>query len=198
MMMARALFAFVLYLDRRLSLHQKILFMLSALLEGLIAIEKEVGLFRKAGETLSVLWCVPFHPFIPLRLSLNARDARAMSDNPFPFPYFFLPQGSIRQIHHRLRHNRAHPPLRNIQRSSSSSSFRIFLLRAPLQVLQYLQPSFPPAPAPPLQHVPLNPARLPPLFRARTRTQTRHRSRSKFSRPNYVLVVPRPNVYFGQ
>jgi hypothetical protein len=29
---------------------------LSAILNGLIEFEKEVGLFRNAGETLSVLW----------------------------------------------------------------------------------------------------------------------------------------------
>lgn len=44
------------YLDARFHLHQRFVLLLGAILESFMQIEKEVGLFRNVGETLSVLW----------------------------------------------------------------------------------------------------------------------------------------------
>ncbi|GAA5875142.1 hypothetical protein JCM3774_001652 [Rhodotorula dairenensis] len=52
----RAMFAFVLLLDARFSLHQRAAIILSRFLEGLVEIEKEVGVMRGAGEALSIGW----------------------------------------------------------------------------------------------------------------------------------------------
>jgi len=46
----------MIYLDRRFELHQRLAAMVIAILEGLVEIEREVGLLRKGGEGLSVLW----------------------------------------------------------------------------------------------------------------------------------------------
>lgn len=53
----RAMFAFALLLDARFSLHQRAAIILSRFLEGLVEIEKEVGVMRGAGEALSIGWC---------------------------------------------------------------------------------------------------------------------------------------------
>ncbi|TKA58539.1 hypothetical protein B0A53_00280 [Rhodotorula sp. CCFEE 5036] len=52
----RAMFAFALLLDARFSLHQRAAVILSRFLEGLVEIEKEVGVMRGAGEALSIGW----------------------------------------------------------------------------------------------------------------------------------------------
>ncbi|GAA5993409.1 hypothetical protein JCM10908_002654 [Rhodotorula pacifica] len=52
----RAAFAFLLLLDARFSLHQRAAIILSRFLEGLVEIEKEVGVMRGAGEALSIGW----------------------------------------------------------------------------------------------------------------------------------------------
>lgn len=54
----QALFACVLYLDRRFDLHQRLAVMLGAFLEGLVEIEREVGVMRNVGEALSIGWYV--------------------------------------------------------------------------------------------------------------------------------------------
>lgn len=46
----------MIYLDRRFELHQRLAAMMVILLEGLVEIEREIGLLRKGGEGLSVLW----------------------------------------------------------------------------------------------------------------------------------------------
>lgn len=67
----RAMFAFALLLDARFSLHQRAAIILSRFLEGLVEIEKEVGVMRGAGEALSIGWCAPANP-----LSLVPPDLR--------------------------------------------------------------------------------------------------------------------------
>ncbi|BGP48786.1 hypothetical protein JCM10450v2_004662 [Rhodotorula kratochvilovae] len=52
----QTLFAVLLYLDERFSIHQRIALMLGAFFEGLVEIEKEVGIMRSAGEALSIGW----------------------------------------------------------------------------------------------------------------------------------------------
>lgn len=54
----KSFIVFILYLDRLFLLHQRFAIMFSILLEGLVEIEKEVGLFRSLGEGLSVFWLV--------------------------------------------------------------------------------------------------------------------------------------------
>ena len=46
----------MIYLDRRFELHQRLAAMAVVVLEGLIEIEREVGLLRKGGEGISVLF----------------------------------------------------------------------------------------------------------------------------------------------
>ncbi|GAA5851518.1 hypothetical protein JCM8547_001121 [Rhodosporidiobolus lusitaniae] len=52
----RTLTAFVLYLDARFSLHERLTLVVAAFFEGLVEIEKEVGILQRAGEGLSVGW----------------------------------------------------------------------------------------------------------------------------------------------
>ncbi|GAA6017964.1 hypothetical protein JCM10207_002722 [Rhodosporidiobolus poonsookiae] len=52
----QAIVAFILFLDARFALHQRLAAILAAFFEGLVQIEKEVGLMRNAGEVLSVSW----------------------------------------------------------------------------------------------------------------------------------------------
>ncbi|GAA5854414.1 hypothetical protein JCM9279_001038 [Rhodotorula babjevae] len=52
----RTLFAFLLYLDERFSIHQRIAVALGMFLEGLVEIEREVGVMKGAGEALSIGW----------------------------------------------------------------------------------------------------------------------------------------------
>ncbi|GAA5899024.1 hypothetical protein JCM8208_002979 [Rhodotorula glutinis] len=52
----RTLFAFLLYLDERFSIHQRVAVALGMFLEGLVEIEREVGVMRGAGEALSIGW----------------------------------------------------------------------------------------------------------------------------------------------
>lgn len=52
----RSLITFILYLDRIFSLHQRLAIMAAIILEGLVEIEREVGLFRSVGEGMSVAW----------------------------------------------------------------------------------------------------------------------------------------------
>lgn len=54
----QTLLAIVFYLDARFSIHQRLAVAFGIFLEGLVEIEKEVGLLRNAGEALSVGWCV--------------------------------------------------------------------------------------------------------------------------------------------
>lgn len=53
----QAVLAVILYLDARFSIHQRFAVALGIFFEGLVEIEKEVGLLRNAGEALSVGWC---------------------------------------------------------------------------------------------------------------------------------------------
>ncbi|GAA5897665.1 hypothetical protein JCM6882_000063 [Rhodosporidiobolus microsporus] len=52
----RAVLTFVLYLDARFSLHQRLALVLAAFFEGLVEIEKEVGIMKNAGDWLSIGW----------------------------------------------------------------------------------------------------------------------------------------------
>ncbi|GAA6049689.1 hypothetical protein JCM3770_004409 [Rhodotorula araucariae] len=52
----QTLVAILLYLDERLSIHQRVAVVLGAFFEGLVEIEKEVGIMRSAGEALSIGW----------------------------------------------------------------------------------------------------------------------------------------------
>ncbi|BGP56237.1 hypothetical protein JCM8202v2_003851 [Rhodotorula sphaerocarpa] len=52
----RALFALMLLLDARFGLHQRAGVVLARFFEGVVEIEKEVGVMRNAGEALSIGW----------------------------------------------------------------------------------------------------------------------------------------------
>lgn len=56
----RALFAFMLLLDARFGLHQRAGVVLARFFEGVVEIEKEVGVMRNAGEALSIGWYVNY------------------------------------------------------------------------------------------------------------------------------------------
>ncbi|GAA6045279.1 hypothetical protein JCM8097_004351, partial [Rhodosporidiobolus ruineniae] len=52
----QAVLAFFLYLDLRLSLHQRFAAVLTAFFEGLVEIEREVGIMRHCGDWMSIGW----------------------------------------------------------------------------------------------------------------------------------------------
>ncbi|GAA5937863.1 hypothetical protein JCM1841_004385 [Sporobolomyces salmonicolor] len=52
----KAFVAFAIYLDSRFSLHQRLAVLIAAFFEGLVEVEKELGLLKNAGEGLSIGW----------------------------------------------------------------------------------------------------------------------------------------------
>ncbi|GAA5891086.1 hypothetical protein JCM5296_007372 [Sporobolomyces johnsonii] len=52
----KAFVAFAIYLDGRFSLHQRLAVLIATFFEGLVEVEKELGLLRNAGEGLSIGW----------------------------------------------------------------------------------------------------------------------------------------------
>jgi ferric-dicitrate binding protein FerR (iron transport regulator) len=63
------IFMISVYLDQRFGLHQRAAVVGVNVLEGLVEVEKEVGLMRGLGEGLSVLWQAS--PLLPALLLLR-------------------------------------------------------------------------------------------------------------------------------
>lgn len=86
----QTLFAILLYLDERFSIHQRLAIILGAFLEGLVEIEREVGILKGAGEALSIGWCV----------ARSLCFFGCTADNLRHLPLYL--KGGNRQGHHRL------------------------------------------------------------------------------------------------
>ncbi|GAA6008662.1 uncharacterized protein JCM10292_003506 [Rhodotorula paludigena] len=87
----QALFACVLYLDRRFDLHQRLAVMLGVFLEGLVEIEREVGVMRNVGEALSIGWEATVKGIIAFAKAdapsaPNANETTSRSQSAVPMP----------------------------------------------------------------------------------------------------------------
>ncbi|GAA5826383.1 hypothetical protein JCM11251_002344 [Rhodosporidiobolus azoricus] len=52
----RTIFAFIIYVDACFSLHQRLALVLAAFFEGIVEIEREVGIMKNAGDWMSIGW----------------------------------------------------------------------------------------------------------------------------------------------
>ncbi|BGO91984.1 hypothetical protein NBRC10512_001063 [Rhodotorula toruloides] len=85
----QTLLAIVFYLDARFSIHQRLAVAFGIFLEGLVEIEKEVGLLRNAGEALSVGWEATVKgiiAFAKAESSQNRRPERSSAPQHVPPP----------------------------------------------------------------------------------------------------------------
>ncbi|BGP16848.1 hypothetical protein JCM10213v2_004853 [Rhodosporidiobolus nylandii] len=93
-----AIIAFVLFLDQRFSLHKHLANVLAKFFEGLVEIEREVGLMRSAGEWLSVGW------------EATVKGIIAFAKADAPAPPSRSPRLDTRHIHSTLASRPQHAP----------------------------------------------------------------------------------------